>query len=280
MSADYTFNDKGIKFTYTGKNDGWGGTSNGNGYTFIVHNGKMYGTTEPTGHSGLVLKKIFHNTKFSDYNKKQMKSEFSINNRNVSICGRLYPHINSDNSSVLTFWNYKVHDLQFNKKRLAALIKLVGDYFNIDPKTINYNIGTSSKQYKCNYLATEKDVKELLDYTIQTAQNSEQRSFNDEEKQNNDNLSDVDSSIFSIYAKKPYSELTSKEKDMFHQLRDRNDIKNTLQKQNPNFTDAQWNNMRTIGDSIQYEHNIFRITEEQYHYILNCKNLFNINKKN
>lgn len=283
MSADYAYNDKGLKFTSTGKNGGWGGNSNGNGYPFIVHNGKFYGTTQGMGHSSFVIKDILTNTKFKNYNKRQMKTELSINNRNVSICGRLFPHINTDGSSVLTFYNTDdIHGLFQNKKRLGALLKLVGDYFKINPSTILYHIGNSKEQYKCNYNATDEDIKELLNYTILSARNSEQQSIDNDEN----NFKSVDSTIFDTYAKKSYKELTPQEKEMFNKLRNRNDIKNHLQNINPNFTDAQWNNMRTIGDSIEYTKKI-KITEEQYKYIINCKDILkedvyinNLNNKN
>ena len=280
MSADYAFNDKGIKFTSTGKNNGWGGTSNGNGYPFIINNGKMYGTTKGMGHSGFVVKELLPNTQYGNYNKRQMKNELTINNRNVSICGRLFPHINTDGSSVITFYNAdNVHNLD-NQKMLGALIKLVGDYFKIEPSSIYYHIGNGKEQYKCSYKATERDVQNLLKHTINLAQNSNQKNIDD-------NFKSVDSTIFDTYADKPYSELTTKEKEMFHNLRNRNDIKDRLQGINKNFTDAQWNNMRTIGDSIIRNSKIIRITEEQYNTFINCKDIIkedvyinNLNDKN
>lgn len=270
MSADYAFNDKGIKFTSNGRNNGWGGNSNGNGYPFIIHNGKIYGSTKGQGHSSFVINDILPNTKYKGYSKRQMKDELSINNRNISICGRLFPHINTNGDSVLTFYNSNdVHGLFQNKKRMAALIKIVGDYFNIDPSTIVYHIGNTKEQFKCNYQANDDDVKELLDYTIQSATQN-----NTQQKIDNNFVNDTDSSIFDHYAKKTYHELEPKEKDMFNHLRNRKDIKNRLQKINPNFTDAQWNSMRTIGDSVEHK-KVIKITEKQYQHIINCQDVLN-----
>lgn len=174
MSADYAYNNNGIKFTSMGRNNGWGGKSNGNGYPFIIHNGKMYGSTKGQGHSSFVINEILPNTKFKGYNKEWLKNELSINNRKVSICGRLFPHINTNGDSVLTFYD-TIHSLFQNLKRLGALIKIVGDYFNINSSTICYHMGNPKEQYKNDYIANEEDVKELLDYTIKTAQNSNQQ---------------------------------------------------------------------------------------------------------
>lgn len=270
-SCDYVFNDEGQKCNSTGTV--WKGVEyaknkknvpKGIGaYPFIIHNGRLFASTTPNGHGDFLKTEVLPKTEYNGVMVNSLKQELSINNRHVSICGRLFPNVNSDGSSIMTIWNPKEHGLT-DEKNISAVIKLLADYFKIEPSMIKYEI-KSGQLIQPTYQATSEDVKNLLKHNREIAQMSGLKTI----EQYDTPVNDKD--IYTAYATKPYSTLKPREKEMFHNLRGQDtrgneELRNHLMKHNPNFTQAQWNAMSTIGDSKIKKTNV--ITESQLRKII------------
>lgn len=237
-SCDFVFNDSGEQCN---------ATSCG-AYPFVIFNGRIYGHTEPMGHGNLI---------------KKLGLPKIAKNRQISICGRLFPKVNSDGTSILSLWAMeKYHNIWNDEHGLSTIINAIGNYFNINPESIYYGTGNNIKkwkQYKPNSSTSNGDIEKLLNYTKETAK-----------RVGYDELDGVDAGYYKHYANKPYSKITPKEKEMFSKIRKQSrggqEMYNTLKSQNPNFTKAQWNAMSTIGDSKIKKTNV--ITESQLRNII------------
>lgn len=244
-TCNYVFNDKGQQFNSRG-GESWRSVNDSEiigAYPFIIYDGKIFGTKTPGGHDDIFQNMIFSEKCYKNISKENMEN-LLLRHRWEAICGRLYPFVNSDESSILTVWNPKnTHGLK-NEKNIAALIKLVGDYFNVDYSNINFETKTG-EQIHITYEATPEDIQALLQHT---------RELTLKDKLNHNTQYENDVALYTGYANTPYSKITPKEKEMFNHLRGEeprgnDELLKHLIKQNPNFTKAQWNAMSTIGDS-------------------------------